>query len=207
MLLKDGDMSLQTALESRAICAYQSFSIRMPGRDKPVILRASPKFRDTEWYDFIRVQQQDGSSCVAKVLTLVSIAQSGSKKSRQDVEGNAGGASLKLRAFVEYYASALQLPQRSSQRRVHKTGSSGSVVGTKRVATAVSFYGQPVFDEWSRDMEHLHTEAGIPLVTLEPHAAHRYGLIPTESILGGLWVQPSFQDPRSFWVIYNGIFR
>jgi hypothetical protein len=220
---QNGEVALEAALAAGSITSFQSISIRTPAR-KPVILRASPMFRGYEWYDFIRVQMLDGRICVARMLSLLCATWWGKKKVRLGYEAQGGDSSAKqLLAFVEYYPSALPIAEvqvdsgcasaavecTTSSRAVKETRVTTGSAGQKRsTSIAASFYGhrgQPDFDARARDILHRHNQAGIPVVRLEPHPEHRYGLISTGTILGGMWVQTSYVDPRKLWAIFYDV--
>ncbi len=174
-------MTLEQAAKAVEVSCFHSFSIQKPGSPAVLqLLRASPDYRGSPWYDFVEVNQKNGGSCVAKLLVIVSIKW---HTRTSDCEPNAKKqkteAHERLVAFVEFYNSALSREKDSVEVDVKLDDDTPAV----------------------RDLTERHRYAGIPVVKLEPDQSKRYALLDTSAITGGLYVQQGFKDPRARWVV------
>ena len=143
---------------------YKSFNIRVG--DSSTTFRASRRFHERPWYDFLCCSVDEGDRGVnkyaARALTFVSLTKKGLHAQSQ------------MLVLVEWYVSAV--------------GGGGGKQKRKRGG------------EETRDLRSRHPVLPLPYVKLAPEK-ERYGLINTEAVNGGLWVQEDFEVPGHFWVI------
>ena len=57
-----------------------------------------------------------------------------------------------------------------------------------------------------KDLSKVCRHLPLPLVCEDPDTNARYGLVDTEQIKHGLWVQRDFQTPDRLWVLTKGFY-
>ena len=159
---------------------YQQLHIKLPvtepGERKPVtIFRCRPWYEGGPWYDYVRVyvmeEDEDDDGRNKKAFYAAQLLAF-VDITKKAVDSEADDeCEVSMLALVKYFLSALA------------PGESEDVTYT------------------GKDLTHVSKHMLFPLVHPDPNPVARYGLIDTEQIENGVWVQEDFQTPGRFWVI------
>ena len=156
-------------------------------------IRAQPRAYGSEpWYDFVEVAVNEDRNGVqvqahyaAQVICFVDLSKKGqnmmyslhhqgSEESSSDSDVDEIGAEKSfMLAFVKFYINALSPAERQQ---------------------SVSNY------QWN-DLKNIHRMVPLSIVREDPNINARYGLIDTEQIQQGLWMQQDFETPDRYRVL------
>lgn len=183
-----------------------------------ITLRAQPQAYGSEpWYDFVEVvveEDRDGRTVkahyAAEVVCFVDLVRKkqentcGGPASQEQVRGvreSKGGEYRDEEDEDDCSSSSDELFDAAPDDIVLEEESS-MLAFVKFYVNALSNAerGNDQNYRWP-DLANFHKSLPFSLVKEDPNQQARYGLIDTEQIQQGLWVQRDFQDPNRHWVL------
>lgn len=206
--------ALQREFEYPTLYQQLRIAIGAEGSQKAhITLRAQPQAYGSEpWYDFVEVvvEEDRGNNIgvvkahyAAECLCFIDLTRKsgvgvrlaeeprGVKERKGGEDGDSGTSTssdedddiapenaadafpaTSMLAFVKFYVNALTDAERGNQPEYR----------------------------WG-DLSNTHKSLPFALVKVDPNPQARYGLIDTEQIQQGLWVQSDFEDPTRYWVL------
>lgn len=178
-----------------------------------ITLRAQPQAYGAEpWYDFVEVvvEEDRGNSIgivkahyAAECLCFIDLTR---KSGVVDFSEHRGARERKVGDNEE--EEELDSGYNSSDDDIAPENAADELPATSMLAF-VRFYVNALTDaergnrpEYRYgDLSNTHKSLPFAMVHVDPNLQARYGLIDTEQIQQGLWVQRDFQDPARFWVL------
>lgn len=154
-----------------------------------ITLRAQPHAYGSEpWYDFVEV--------------LVT-------EDRDNVSGVKAHYAAELVTFVDLTRKVQCIEDMDDEDEEDQRLFAGAEKDGSSMLALVKFYVNALTPEergndpsykW-KDLSNTHKSLPFALVREDPNQNAKYGLIDTEQIQQGLWVQSDFQDPTRYWVL------
>ena len=183
-----------------------------------ITLRAQPQAYGSEpWYDFVEVVVEEirenhpvKAHYCAELICFVDLV-----KRKRDVENN--GHAVQEQEVVRgvreskggEYCDEDEDSSSSSDEAFDAAPDDIVLEEESSMLAFVKFYvnalsnaerGNDPNYRWP-DLSNFHKSLPFSLVKEDPNQQARYGLIDTEQIQQGLWVQQDFQDPNRHWVL------
>ena len=172
---------------------YQELSIKPTELDvhekKPAPFRCRPFFYGGQWYDFasIAVMEDRGGGPEVEVHHAAQILAFVELRRRKPEVADGGIDNLQgveecdevgdqMLAFVKFFVSALNNNEAEN----------------------------PTYE--GKDLSRVAKYLRLPMVHEDPNLLARYGLVDTEQIEHGLWLQHDFETPNRFWVLTKSRF-